>query len=697
VRAQARACEPRAAEPERACGGGWSERCLAPLASRASALALALALALLASACATTQPVAAPERAAPGRARERALTNSAVLGNDALYAPEHGDGFAALVYTSDPIEPVNRFSLRVTKGVLDWIVEPLALGYRALVPSVAREAVDRAYTNLLYPDRLVSLLLQARLRDGAEETGRFLVNTTVGLAGLFDPAKRVGWKPHSEDVGQAFGHWGIPAGPYLFLPLLGPSSARDTIGRVFDTALDPSTYFTGATLALGFNAFSLRADAYRDLAETEADWYVPIRTYWAIRREAEVENYTIPAAAYEASDPEPSLGVLKLAPHDPAFARRARERRVALPDRGGAKLPFSLWLQPKPAPLLFVLPGIGAHRRGGTTVAVAELAYAHGWSVAALSSVFQPEVQLTALRAPYPGYAPDDAADLRAALAAIRADLEARRPGRVTRVSLLGLSLGAAHALHIAAQSAAQPAPADDLPFVRIVAVNPPVDFLRAARRFDEFYDAPLQWPKDERDRRVAEIGKKALALFEGESSDPRLPFDRIESEFLIGINGRDAVHNALVAIRRSTGRGTRHGQQVDPARGLLLEEINHSSFEGYVRRLVLPHFLESGATHATEESLLGASGLRGLAGALASDARVRVLTNADDFLLGPDDAAWLKATLGERATVFPQGGHLGNLWMPSVQQALLDALDGEPARDAPAGPTGSDPEGSFP
>lgn len=596
-----------------------------------------------------------------------------MLGNDALYAPAHGEGFSMLAYADDPLERANRVSLRVTKGALDAIVAPIALGYRFVVPTPARAALARASYNLTWPDRFVSLLLQGRIKDSAEETGRFLMNSTVGLAGLFDPAQRAGLDTFAEDVGQAFGRWGIGPGPYLFLPFLGPSNVRDTVGRVFDTALDPATYFTGATFALGLNSFSLRVDDYRDLSAVEADWYVPVRTYWAIRRQVDVEDYTIPPAAFEASDPEPSLGILKLAPEDPSFGRRARERKVELPS-SGKKLRYSLWLQPEPAPLLFVLPGIGSHRRGGTTVALAELAFARGWSVAAISSVFQPEVQLSALRSPYPGHAPHDAADLRAALEAIHADVAAKRPGRVTSVSLLGVSLGAAHALHIAAQPEAEGA----LHFERVVAVNPPVDFLRAAHRFDEYFDAPLRWPAAERDRRVLEIGKKALVLFDGRVTDPRLPFDRIESEFLIGLNGRDAVHNAIVAIQRTTGRGLRERREHDPARGYVLREVNDSSFDAYVRHLVLPHFLARGGGAASVESLLAESGLRGLEAALRDDPRIRVLTNADDFLLGPEDIAWLRETFGERAVVFPHGGHLGNLWVPEVQQAIFRACAGD-------------------
>jgi ABC-type transporter lipoprotein component MlaA len=675
-----------------ASGASPSGRRLAAPAGLALCVA-ALGL-CLASACAS-RPEAAPE-----------LSNSALLGNDALYAPRHREGFSVLVYTQDPLEPANRASLRLTKGLLDFLVQPLALGYRALVPEPARRSLDRAHYNLRFPDRLVSLVLQGRVRDGAEESGRFLVNTVVGFAGLLDPAARLGLDTFSEDVGQAFGKWGIGSGPYLFLPLLGPSNARDLVGRVFDTALDPASYLLGLSPALAFNTFSLRVDDYRDLSASEADWYVPIRTLWAIRREAEVEDYTIPPSAFAASDPEPSLGVLRLALSDPAFARRASERRVPLPGRG-VKLRYSLWLQPEPAPLVFLLPGIGAHRRGTTTVAMAELAFAQGFSVAALSSAFHPEVQLTALRSPYPGYTPHDAEDLAAALEAIHAQLAECHPGRVTGASLLGLSLGALEALHIAAGSAAgadAPAAAGSdgcgspgsagprpgaLRFERIVAVSPPVDVASAARRFDEYFDAPLRWPEAERDARVLELGKKAVVLATRGLGDARLPFDRIESQFLIGLNSRDVVHNALVAIRRRTGRGLAFQPADDPERGPLLEEVNRSSFSAYVEQVVLPPLRAGAPEPTTIDTLLARAGLREIGPALARDPRVRVVANADDFLLAPEQLRWLRETLGERVTLFPSGGHLGNLWAPDVQAAIAAALDARaaPPRGEPADP----------
>jgi ABC-type transporter lipoprotein component MlaA len=127
-----------------------------PILSASGCASLAFSLALLASGCASVP------------SDTDAATNSAVLGNDALYAPPHGEGFSVLVYTEDPLESANRVSLRLTKGALDYVAQPLALGYRALVPEFAREALSRFYGNLNYPGRFVSLLMQGRLKDSCE-------------------------------------------------------------------------------------------------------------------------------------------------------------------------------------------------------------------------------------------------------------------------------------------------------------------------------------------------------------------------------------------------------------------------------------------------------------------------------------------------------------------------------------------------
>lgn len=163
-------------------------------------------------------------------------------------APSHAEPTAtpeedeyALPAVSDPLEGVNRAVFKFNHGFYGYVARPVAKGYEAVLPEVARTGIANAVENFLFPVRLVGNVLQGKATRAAQETGRFVVNSTVGLAGLIDVADKVdGLKDvPSEDAGQAFGVWGIPHGPYLVLPFLGPTSTRDFGGRFVDSAATP--------------------------------------------------------------------------------------------------------------------------------------------------------------------------------------------------------------------------------------------------------------------------------------------------------------------------------------------------------------------------------------------------------------------------------------------------------------------------
>ena len=163
--------------------------------------------------------------------------------------------------------------------------------------------------------------------------------------------------------------------------------------------------------------------------------------------------------------------MLLLKAQDPKFPPSAREHRVQVPTTG-RQVPYSLWLQDKPAPLVYIIPGVGAHRNSSNPVALAEMAFARGYSAVTVSSPFQEEFLLNGLSVPYPGYTPSDAEDLYTALSRIHRDLATRYPGRVTAAKLMGYSLGAIETVFIA--GAQKHRPPDALRFDRFVAINPP-------------------------------------------------------------------------------------------------------------------------------------------------------------------------------------------------------------------------------
>jgi phospholipid-binding lipoprotein MlaA len=141
----------------------------------------------------------------------------------------------------DPFERVNRVTFQVNDFLYRTVLDPVATTYTAITPDPVEKGASNFFTNLRYPVRLAGNLLQGRLQGAWVETGRFAINSTVGIAGIMTPADDVaGFAPiQPEDVGQAFGAWGLAEGPYLVLPLLGPSNVRDFGGLIGDRAVNP--------------------------------------------------------------------------------------------------------------------------------------------------------------------------------------------------------------------------------------------------------------------------------------------------------------------------------------------------------------------------------------------------------------------------------------------------------------------------
>jgi phospholipid-binding lipoprotein MlaA len=139
----------------------------------------------------------------------------------------------------DPLEPMNRVIYKFNDGLDKVVMKPVAQIYQGVLPQVVRTGVTNFFNNLY--DVLVALnnLLQGKLPEAASDVGRVAVNTTAGIGGLIDVATKLGLEKHNEDFGQTLGRWRVNAGPYLQLPLFGPSSFRDGLGRFVDFKLDP--------------------------------------------------------------------------------------------------------------------------------------------------------------------------------------------------------------------------------------------------------------------------------------------------------------------------------------------------------------------------------------------------------------------------------------------------------------------------
>lgn len=145
-------------------------------------------------------------------------------------------------HTDDPLERVNRGIYKFNDTLDRAALKPVAKGYRKITPRWVRSGIGNFFANLSYPTTIVNQFLQGKAGLGLRDTGRFLLNSTIGVAGLLDVATPLGLPANDEDFGQTLAMWGVGSGPYVTLPFFGPSSLRDAPSRVFDYFLGPLVY-----------------------------------------------------------------------------------------------------------------------------------------------------------------------------------------------------------------------------------------------------------------------------------------------------------------------------------------------------------------------------------------------------------------------------------------------------------------------
>ena len=139
----------------------------------------------------------------------------------------------------DPFEPVNRQIYKFNDVADRFVLRPVGKGYNFITPRPVQTGVSNFFDNVTYPITIVNDFLQGKVGQGFSDSGRFIVNTTLGILGLFDVATEIGLERHEEDFGQTFAKWGIPAGPYIIVPLFGPRTIRSGIGNLADIQVNP--------------------------------------------------------------------------------------------------------------------------------------------------------------------------------------------------------------------------------------------------------------------------------------------------------------------------------------------------------------------------------------------------------------------------------------------------------------------------
>lgn len=214
-------------------------------------------------------------------------------------AGAHAEQDAQALYTTapvrDPWEAYNRKIHGFNRGADKVLFRPVAVAYDKITPTPVKTGIRNIFGNLGQPGTAVSQVMQGHPVKAAQSLGRFVVNSTIGVAGLFDPATRFGMPRYNEDVGQVFATWGWDNSRYLVMPILGPGTVRDTVGRFGDQQLTPINYIDSARIANSLISLQLADGRARmlpmDAARRDAvDDYTFVRDAWAQRRQKQIAD-----------------------------------------------------------------------------------------------------------------------------------------------------------------------------------------------------------------------------------------------------------------------------------------------------------------------------------------------------------------------------------------------------------------------
>ena len=238
-----------------------------------------------------------------------------------------GDGATSRV---DPLEAMNRRFYAFNSATNRLIMTPVAHMYTAATPKPLRASLTHFFRNVSYPDVIANDFLQGRLHQGADDIARFVVNSTVGIFGLFDVASRIGLKRHIEDAGLTLAHWGVPRGPYLVLPFVGPDTLRNTPSLVMGVVTNVLFYVGNAAVTVPlavFNVINSRANAsasLRYVRENAVNRYVFTRNAYLQHRDYLLHGGRLPLKDVEKMMLPPGAGPVDPRPADPPPPMAAR-------------------------------------------------------------------------------------------------------------------------------------------------------------------------------------------------------------------------------------------------------------------------------------------------------------------------------------------------------------------------------------
>ena len=513
----------------------------------------------------------------------------------------------------DRWERVNRDMFWIDQTLMTYVADPVSDVYSSIVPRPAIKGIQNAVDNSEFPIRFFATLLRGEWGGTWDETCRFAVNSTVGIGGLFDPAKNMlGIFSTDASFSGTLAAWDVPRGPTLVLPLLPRANTRDAAGYLLDQGLDPKNYIsfffpTGIglswTAVLWPNYAATWIDPWESVIAPPADPYTEYVQLITAKSMLD-ENYSVyrhlnnlmdgtavnlrPSVRAEIPRPEnlagnwrdipgynprtPAIDTLRQRLFTPLrdndfwwcrhsifnsdFAKDVNERSVVVSTNFPA-VRYGFVPAPENAPsetrnrLVFVIPGIGGAYDSKPALAMAEVVYDSGCAVVVCDDPFHWKYMLSGNQGQLPGNLPEDARRFAAFMMAVVHDLSARREISTPEVSVVGWSMGGLFTTHLAALDSREGLGVRTGTFL---AVNPPVDFDSITDSVESFLAPSRTWTSEDARGRFLEIARR-LAIWDTTSHprynplEPPLQKNGEPWEYSPDISDEDARHTTAVAL----------------------------------------------------------------------------------------------------------------------------------------------------
>lgn len=340
---------------------------------------------------------------------------------------------------------------------------------------------------------------------------------------------------------------------------------------------------------------------------------------------------------------------------------------------------YRFYQQNGPAPLIFIVPGLAGSAYSGPAIFLAEWFAGHGFHVLILPSPFNWNFTLAASASGYPGYTQEDSNDLYSVMQRVMDDVKTRCHAQIGKIGMLGFSDGALYAAYLSKMDAER----RQIGIDTYLLVNPPVDLFEAARKIDRMADIGKDYGTDQKSRLETYAFGVLMDATANDTAAPdyfadwdkRLRLKDRQMEYLIGKHFHDSVGEAVYVIDL-----TNHMMFLKKPiswwhRSARLEEARSYSLMDYMGTFVIPRLKRIGNKEMSLKALDKSNSIRGIKSVLENKQTVFLMHNLDDILVSAEDVAYLEKVFGERAVIYPHGGHLGNLWYPENKEHMLDVF----------------------